>query len=99
MRLDLLIAGRRRDRPDAPETWLADGVAPVGNEGDVDRARRRAMLLRQAGYTAIPMVAGEELTSGAEDSARIQRVAILKNGSDLLWEEAVAKWGGTEAKG
>jgi hypothetical protein len=80
LRLDLLINGQRRDRPDGPEVWLAVEVAAVVNEEDVERAQRRATLLQQAGYHALPVVAGEKITLGAESSARAQKVAVLQDG-------------------
>ena len=92
LRLDLLIRGRRRDRPTASEVWLAVEVATVLNEADVARAGRRAALLRQAGYPALPVAAGENITLSAEDSARTQKVVVVQNGRGFLWEEALATW-------
>jgi hypothetical protein len=92
LRLDLLVSGRLRDQPDAPEVWLAVEVAAVVNEADVDRARRRAALLHQAGYRALPVVAGERVTFEAEASARAQNVVLLQDGQGLFWDQALAAW-------
>ncbi|RMG52868.1 MAG: hypothetical protein D6723_08130 [Acidobacteria bacterium] len=62
------------------------------DEGDVERARRRATLLRKAGYRAIPVVAGERTTLGAEEKARLFHIAVMQDGRIFLWEEAVQAW-------
>jgi len=90
--LDLLVPGQPRQHSEIPEVWLAVEVSAVVDEGDVTRARRRTALLRQAGYRAIPVVAGEQTTLGAEAEARLHKVVILQNGRSLLWDEALAAW-------
>ena len=90
--VDLIVQGRPRQQTEAEEIWLAVEVSAVVDEGDVTRARRRAALLRQAGYRAVPVVAGERATPGAEDEARQQKVAILQDGRSLLWNEALTAW-------
>jgi len=92
LRLDLLVRGRPRHQPDAPEVWLAVEISSVIDRGDVERARRRAYLLRKAGYRAIPTVAGRELTQGAEDQTKEHRVLIVKDGSATYWDEALQTW-------
>jgi uncharacterized protein YciI len=108
LRLDLLVSGRLRDRPgqpalargvskgeskeEAPEVWLAVELATVVNEADIDRAMRRAALLRRAGYRALPVVAGERLTHDAEVSARVQNVVVMRNGTGAFWDEALTAW-------
>ena len=92
LRLDLLLSGRPRRRPEAPEVWLAVEISSVVDQDDVDRAERRAGLLRKAGYQALPVAAGEHMTRGAEESARIQKVVLLQDGQILFWEEAMDIW-------
>jgi len=92
LRLDLLINGRRRDQAEKSELWLAIEVSAVLNEGDVNRAVRRATLLRQAGYVTVPVVAGEEITVMGEESARTQKVVVVQDGRHFGWDEAVATW-------
>ncbi len=94
--LDLVVQGRPRQQTELGEVWLAVEVAAVVNEDDVTRARRRAALLQQAGYRAIPVVAGEEATIGAEAEARRYQVAVLQDGRSLLWDEALAAWAKAE---
>ena len=59
---------------------------------DVDRALRRANLLRQAGHCTVAVVAGEAVTRGGEVAARAQNVALVQDGSVAFWKEAVAVW-------
>jgi len=91
--LDLLLQGRLRRQPEAPEVWLAVEISAVVDRRDVTRARRRADLLRKAGYRAIPVVAGQDITRGAETEAEVQKVAVLQDGQVLLWKEALAVLG------
>jgi hypothetical protein len=92
LRLDLLVCGQPPLRPEVAELWVAVEVSAVVDQADVERARRRASHLRQAGYRAIPMVAGERLTLGAENEARRYQVAVLEDGRAFLWEEALRGW-------
>jgi hypothetical protein len=92
LRLDLLVSGRPRHRPEAPELWLAMEVSAVVDRNDVDRAERRAKLLHQAGYQALPVVAGEQVTLGGERSARDQKVVLVQDGQISFWDEAMEAW-------
>ncbi|MBI4640644.1 MAG: hypothetical protein HY731_08120 [Candidatus Tectomicrobia bacterium] len=91
-RLDLLLSGHPRQKPEIDEVWLAVELSSVVDQDDVDRAERRAGLLRKAGYRALPMAAGEQMTRGAEESARMQHVVLLQDGQVLFWEEALEAW-------
>jgi chaperonin cofactor prefoldin len=88
--VDLLLRGQPRERPEAPPVWLAVEVSAVVDRRDVERAQRRADLLRQAGCRAIPTVAGEHLTAGAEEAARTGHILVIQDGRSLFWEEALA---------
>jgi len=90
--LDLLVSGRPRHLPEADEVWLAVEVSSVVDREDVTRARRRAELLRRAGYRAVPTVAGEKATLGAEDDARQHTVVMLQDGRAYFWNEALQVW-------
>ena len=48
--------------------WLAMKVSSVIDRDDVERARRRADLLRRAGFDAIPAVAGGGIDRGRGSS-------------------------------
>ena len=54
LRLDALIKGRPRGRPEATEAFLALEVSVVVDGTDVQRPSRRA------GYATVPAVAGTE---------------------------------------
>ncbi len=87
--LDLLVRGRPRHAPDAPQVWLAVEVSRVIDRHDVERAQRRAGHLRQAGYAALPAVAGERVTQGAEAAAQEKGVLLVMDGSSSFWEQAL----------
>lgn len=87
--IDVVIRGLPRIRPELPEVLLAVEVSSVVDREDVNRARRRAALLSTAGYPVIPVVAGEEVTLGAEDEIRHHRVVLLQDGRVSQWEEAL----------
>jgi len=89
--LDVLVRGRPRHQPDAPEVWLAIEVSSVVDRNDVRRAQRRAALLRKAGYKVIPVVAGEKVTRNGEDEARDRSVLLMRDGHRQFWEEALAQ--------
>ncbi len=88
-RLDLLIEGRLRHRPDAPRIWLAIEISSVVDLHDVKRAQRRADALRRAGYRAIPTVAGERATVDGEKAASASNVLLIRDGQARFWEDAL----------
>jgi prefoldin subunit 5 len=89
LRTDLLMRGQPRDRLEMTEVWLAVEVSAVVDRGDVERAVRRAGHLRKAGYVALPAVAGEQATEGAEDMAQREGALMILDGSIAFWEEAL----------
>jgi hypothetical protein len=92
--LDLLVQGRVRRLAEGPEVWLAAEVSAVVDQGDVERAVRRAGYLRKAGYRVVPVVAGEGATSGAQEAVRAQGVTLVQDGGVAFWQEALATWEG-----
>jgi archaellum component FlaC len=91
--LDLVVKGKPRQRPDISEVFLAVEISAVIYPEDVERARRRASLLCRGDYLTIPMVAGKQITSQAEEVARLYKVAILQDGGKVsFWEEALQAW-------
>jgi hypothetical protein len=89
LHLDLLVRGQPRELPELPELWLAVEISSVIDIGDVERAERRAMILRRAGYPVIPVVAGEQITAEAKEAARHRGILVLRDGHASHWEEAV----------
>ncbi len=90
MPLDLLISGQPRHQPQVPSVWLAVEISAVVDRHDVERAQRRAALLRKAGYPTISAVAGEDVTRGGEEMARDTHTLLLQNGRIQFWSEASA---------
>ena len=91
-RLDLLTTGQLRESPDHPEVWLAIEISSVVDSNDVDRAWRRAGLIRRVGPPVLPVAAGDRVTSGAETAARDQNVVLMTDGRVQFWDAAVAAW-------
>ncbi len=89
--LDLLVRGRPRQKPEAPEVWLAIEVSATVDRNDVLRAQKRASILRRAGYRAIPVAAGKQITLGAEKVARAGKVLLLQDSQVRFWDEALAE--------
>ena len=90
--LDLLVKGKAKHEPELGDVWLAVEISAVVDEHDVQRAARRAALLRKAGNIVIPVVAGEDVRLEAEAAARQEVVVVMQDGRTFLWEEAFAKW-------
>ncbi len=90
--LDVLAVGRLRQAPSSEqaEVWLAVEVAAVIDQDDVERAQRRAALLRKVGYQTIPVVAGEGVTPEATDALQDAPVVLVLNGRSEGWERALA---------
>ncbi len=47
---------------------------------------------RRAGYRAVPLVAGKQITAEALASARAQTVGVVQDGQGVLADEALATW-------
>jgi len=67
-------------------------VSAVVDEKDVDWAARRAELFRRAGYPALPVVAGSEVTEGSVAAAQDRGVVMVDDGRGRFWGAALAKW-------
>ena len=89
--VDMIVKGRLRELP-GQDVYLAVEVSVVVDKEDVRRADRRAELLRKAGLTAMPVVAGEDLTDGGERQAQAWKIPVLQNGRVLLWGDALMLW-------
>ena len=91
-RLDLLATGQLRESPGGPEVWLAIEISSVVDRNDVDRAWRRASLIRRVGPLVLPVAAGERATAGAETAACDQNVVLMTDGQAEFWDVAVSAW-------
>ncbi len=90
LQLDLLVCGEARRRSDLPPVWLAVEVSGVIDIWDIARARRYASILRQAGYIAIPTVAGVRATNWVKEQAFEKKVLLVEDGHPFFWEEALS---------
>jgi hypothetical protein len=86
---DLILTGRLRTPARLPEIWVVLEVSTTVDRGDVERAQRRATLLRQARYPAVAVAAGTEATAGAHRAASEGEVALLLDGRIDGWQEAL----------
>ena len=91
-RLDLLATGQLRESPDRPEVWLAIEISSVVDSNNVDRAWRRAGLIRRVEPLVLPIAAGDRVTLGAETAARDQNVVLMTDGQAQFWNAAVSAW-------
>ncbi len=88
--LDAVVSGRVVGMTDSPQVVLALEVSSVVDSGDVERAVRRAGLLRKAGLLAVPAVAGAKVTQGAGEAAQLASVLLVQDGQRAFWDEALA---------
>ncbi len=86
---DLFWEGRERE--DGDDVVLVVEVSWLVEDHDVERAGRRAKILRRAGVRALPVAAGEVWTKEVESSARMFGVVILEDGQLNLasWRKAL----------
>ncbi len=92
--LDVLIKGRlpRHHQPQSDgEVWLAVEVSSVIDANDVERAVRRAALLRKAGLVTVPVVSGQEMVRDNSISEKVEQehVAVILDGNYLGWSDAL----------
>ena len=90
---DVVVRGLLPDRSTQTEVWVVVEVSSTVDRNDVLRARRRAEIMRAAGYQAIPAVAGEGLTEGGRREAQQSHVLVLLDGQTLFWDEALSNLG------
>lgn len=92
--VDMLVTGQPRYLVNAPEVVLAVEISLVLQPHDVERAQRRALLLRRAGLYGIPAVAGKDVTMKAKEEAEARKVLLLYGTDEekeaFFWDEALA---------
>ena len=86
---DLILTGRLPTPARPSELWVVLEVSTTVDRGDVERAQRRAALLRQARYPAVAVAAGTEATAGAQQVSGEAGVALLLDGRIDGWQEAL----------
>jgi hypothetical protein len=86
---DLILTGRLPTPVGPLPIWVVLEVSTTVDRRDVERAQRRAALLRQARYPAVAVAGGTEATAGARQTASETGVALLLDGRIDGWQEAV----------
>jgi hypothetical protein len=86
---DLILTGRLPSPGGPPAIWVVMEVSATVDRDDVERARRRAAVLRQARYPAVAVAAGAGVTAGARQAARDAGVALLLDGRIDGWQAAL----------
>ena len=86
---DLILTGRLPP-PGRPQAiWVVLEVSTTVDRRDVERAQRRAALLRQARYPAVAVAGGTDATAGARQAASETGVALLLDGRIDGWQETI----------
>lgn len=93
--LDVILRGNLKRPETRPEIYLAMEVSGTIEAYDIQRAQARSALLRKAGLSAIPVVAGERIDDEADDLARSKPIVVVQNGGSWGWDETVASYIGT----
>ena len=86
---DLILTGSLPTPAEPSAIWVVLEVSTTVDRRDVERAQRRAALLRQARYPAVAVAGGTEATVGARQAASETRVALLLDGRIDGWQEAI----------
>ncbi|GIW95685.1 MAG: hypothetical protein KatS3mg110_3726 [Pirellulaceae bacterium] len=89
LRTDVIVSGKPRNRPEVEEVWVAVEVSSVIDTTDVERVVRRSRLLARSGRPVVPVVAGKEITRAADEAARTEKVAVVRDGRISNWGEAL----------
>jgi hypothetical protein len=84
--VDLVIRGRKGKGEQAQDVLIALEVSSVIDAHDVERAHRRAELLRRLGYAAVGGVGGEDIRLEAEKRAKDLGVVVALDGR-FVFEE------------
>jgi uncharacterized protein YoxC len=86
---DLILTGRLPTPGPSQAIWVVLEVSTTVDRRDVERAQRRAALLRQARYPAVAVAGGTDATAGARQAASETGVALLLDGRIDGWQEAI----------
>jgi vacuolar-type H+-ATPase subunit I/STV1 len=89
LRADAILQGRALLEGERREVYVVAEVSATLDEGDVARAARRAALLRKKGWKVLAVAAGTQTTPELIASARQLGVAVLRDGEQFNWPEAL----------
>lgn len=89
-RADVILQGRATLQGERQDAYAVVEVSVTLADEDVERAARRAALLRKKGWKAIAVAAGEEADPRLIEKAARAGVAVLQDGLQFNWPEALA---------
>jgi myosin heavy subunit len=87
---DVILRGRAQIEGQQYEAYAVVEVSVTLGTEDVERAARRAALLRKKGWKAIAVAAGEEADPRLIETAAAAGVAVLQDGRQFNWGKALA---------
>ncbi|MBI4702327.1 MAG: hypothetical protein HY744_14485 [Deltaproteobacteria bacterium] len=90
LQVDLVVSGTPRGATESQELWVAVEISSVLDATDLERAVRRAALLRKAGQPVVAALAGRRLDADIEARAQAARVVTALDGRVQGWPEALA---------
>jgi hypothetical protein len=89
-RADVILRGRAQLGGQGCDVYAVVEVSVTVEKEDVVRAARRAGLLRKKGWKVLAVAAGEEVAEGVLATAASEKVAVLQDGRQHNWSEALA---------
>ncbi len=90
MALALLVRGLPHQRPELGEVWVAMEVSAVVDRYDVERALRRAALLRTIHRRSCPRWPVSRSPRGPKSSWRAR--GVVRDETVSNWEDAALRW-------
>jgi hypothetical protein len=90
IRADVVLKGRALLGTARQEVFVVVEISVTLDAEDVARAARRAALLRKKGWKSLAVAAGEEATAELIQDAARAGVAVLQDGRQFNWSEALA---------
>ncbi len=90
LRADVIVKGRAMVSGVRQETFAVVEVSVTLDQSDIERAARRAALLRKKGWRALAVASGEEISAPLIENAARLGVAVMQDGRQFNWPEALA---------
>ncbi|MDH7502844.1 MAG: hypothetical protein QHJ82_09095 [Verrucomicrobiota bacterium] len=87
---DIILSGRADVGGQKTDVFVVVEVSVTVDATDVERAARRAALLRKKGWKAIAVTAGDNATDELVSLAAHRGVAVLRDGQEFNWPQALA---------
>lgn len=87
---DIILSGRADVGGRKDDVFVVVEVSVTVDATDVERAARRAALLRKKGWKAIAVTAGDDAADELISLAAYRGVAVLRDGQEFNWPQALA---------